>query len=52
MLGDDRQICNDIDECSNGNGCDHICFNLPGSFECECREGYQLETDGRSCKGQ
>ena len=36
----------DIDECSSatgGHSCDATtenCFNVVGSFECECREGY------------
>ena len=43
----------DIDECeSDGGGCEHSCVNLPGSFECFCRQGYSLATDGFNCNGR
>ena len=32
----------------NGD-CDHSCHNVPGSFRCECNEGYTLLKDGQSC---
>lgn len=32
----------DIDECIMPLTCDHKCENLPGSFQCHCKEGYQL----------
>ncbi|XP_078054614.1 thrombospondin-4-like isoform X2 [Mustelus asterias] len=40
-----RQICNDINECADGNngGCDpnSDCINTPGSFRCgSCKHGY------------
>ena len=42
----------DIDECAVDNGgCDHICVNKPGSFECQCKEGYLLGDDGKTCTG-
>ena len=47
----------DINECeadnhgtSNGN-CSQICVNTEGSFECSCRVGYVLGSDGTSCLG-
>lgn len=37
--------CVDIDECTEMVGaCDHMCFNLNGSFVCNCYSGYQLYT--------
>ena len=43
----------DIDECATENGgCNQICVNKPGSFECECRDGYELADDKKTCKGQ
>ncbi|KAK8681798.1 hypothetical protein V6N13_054199 [Hibiscus sabdariffa] len=40
--------CSDIDECKIRNPCDEnaICYNLPGSFDCHCKGGYQ--GDGKS----
>lgn len=43
----------DIDECEHHNGgCDHFCRNTIGSFECNCRKGFKLLTDERSCQGR
>ena len=43
----------DIDECAvNNGGCDHICTNVPGSFYCSCRSGYNLQSDRRTCRGK
>lgn len=38
----------DIDECAS-SPCDHTCINTPGSFVCICRDGYELNSDGRTC---
>uniref|UniRef100_A0A3P9MDG2 C-type lectin domain-containing protein n=1 Tax=Oryzias latipes TaxID=8090 RepID=A0A3P9MDG2_ORYLA len=45
--------CEDIDECLD-DPCDHDCENTPGSFicrsyECYCKEGYELTADQSSC---
>jgi len=43
----------DINECAVVNGgCQHDCFNTPGSFTCNCPPGYQLTADGRHCQGK
>lgn len=43
----------DIDECELQNGgCEHFCRNTIGSFECNCRKGFKLLTDERSCQGR
>lgn len=43
----------DIDECRlNNGGCDHICRNTVGSFECSCKKGYKLLINERSCQGE
>ena len=40
----------DIGECFLHNGgCEHKCVNTPGSFHCECNQGYRLNADGKSC---
>ena len=33
----------------NDGGCDHICDNDDGSFECHCNDGFLLEEDGLTC---
>lgn len=43
----------DIDECrSNNGGCEAICTNTIGSFECSCRRGFHLHVDYRQCEGK
>ena len=44
----------DYDECqsNSSNNCEQICVNIPTSFFCECRYGYSLNEDGRSCDGK
>ena len=42
----------DINECDESNGgCSHYCINTEGSFECFCRDGYILVSDGKNCLG-
>jgi hypothetical protein len=41
-----------VNECLNSNGgCAHTCVDTSTSYRCECRRGYQLATNGRSCNG-
>ena len=41
----------DIDECSHRrDNCSQYCTNTIGSFECGCRQGYQLHL-GAQCRG-
>ncbi|KAI1905149.1 hypothetical protein AGOR_G00013160 [Albula goreensis] len=42
-------VCEDIDECSNGDTlCQRNadCINSPGSYRCECSEGFTLSPNG------
>uniref|UniRef100_A0A7N9CWA7 Matrilin 4 n=1 Tax=Macaca fascicularis TaxID=9541 RepID=A0A7N9CWA7_MACFA len=40
-----------IDYCSFGNhSCQHECVSTPGGPRCHCREGHDLQPDGRSCQ--
>ena len=40
----------DINEClTNNGGCDHICINNQGSFECSCNTTYTLAKDNETC---
>lgn len=44
-------FCTDIDECSfSSYMCQYQCINSPGSYSCECPEGYQLQGN-RLCQG-
>lgn len=48
----DDFLFTDIDECRlNNGGCDHVCRNTVGSFECSCKKGYKLLTNERTCQG-
>ena len=43
----------DVDECAISNGgCEQICDNTYGSFECDCQPGYTLNADGFNCSGE
>ena len=42
----------DVNECELYSPCDQECTNLPGSFECSCGEGYELNEDGVTCTGK
>ena len=40
----------DIDECIEGtSGCNQVCSNTLGSYECSCERGYELDTDNHTC---
>jgi len=41
----------DIDECLS-SPCEHMCTNTVGSFQCSCSGGYQLGSNGKSCRGK
>ena len=44
------QFFSDINECSTLNGgCNQVCTNQVGSFQCECLRGYRLSPDQRTC---
>ncbi|KAJ8672879.1 hypothetical protein QAD02_004140, partial [Eretmocerus hayati] len=48
FTGDYCQI--DVDECASQKPCDQICKNLPGTYQCQCRNGYELQADRQSCR--
>lgn len=40
----------DIDECFElTSGCEQLCNNTPGSFECQCFPGFFLKSDKTTC---
>jgi len=44
----------DIDECANRStiDCTQQCINTPGSYECDCYDGYQeINTNDTQCEG-
>ena len=42
----------DVNECEEGTDhCTQACFNTAGTFRCGCNPGYQLASDGQTCKG-
>ncbi|XP_077351724.1 nidogen-1 [Festucalex cinctus] len=48
----DGRTCYDIDECRENSeicGSHAICNNQPGTFRCECVDGYQFGSDGQTC---
>ena len=46
--GEDRNSCDDINECISPMPCGHLCTNTHGSYICSCRLGYVL-TDTSGC---
>ena len=43
----------DINECESSNGdCAHVCVNQPGSYHCQCKEGYSLSVNAHDCHGK
>ncbi|KAL6447722.1 hypothetical protein ACFW04_000112 [Cataglyphis niger] len=45
-----NQCQTDVDECAIEKPCGQLCTNLPGSYRCHCRTGFQLQQDGQSCR--
>ena len=42
----------DINECdTNNGGCEQDCINTIGSYQCQCREGYETNNNGINCTG-
>ena len=43
----------DKNECIYKNGgCVHFCNNIKGNYTCSCKEGFQLDLDGKNCIGK
>jgi len=46
--GDDEGKFCDIDGCHSKN-CTHGCFQTPTGAQCDCNDGFKLDTDSRTC---
>ncbi|TRY58235.1 hypothetical protein DNTS_008569 [Danionella cerebrum] len=45
-----QMIHRHVDECAEGNGgCQQICVNMMGSYECRCRDGFLLSDNQHTC---
>jgi hypothetical protein len=45
-----KRECKDKKECDTDNGgCRQICRESPGSYYCECSQGYTLDSDNHNC---
>ena len=43
----------DVNECQTSNGgCEQVCTNTVGSFECSCNPGFNVSSDGANCIGK
>ncbi|XP_015282405.1 PREDICTED: EGF-containing fibulin-like extracellular matrix protein 1 isoform X2 [Gekko japonicus] len=45
----DHNVCQDINECDTGNPCAQLCYNIIGSFLCQCNQGFELSPDRINC---
>ncbi|XP_068615840.1 EGF-containing fibulin-like extracellular matrix protein 1 [Brachionichthys hirsutus] len=50
FAADEQNICGDVNECDVQSPCQHHCYNLIGSFLCQCEQGYELAQDLVSCQ--
>lgn len=41
------ELCEVVD-----HQCQHICVSSPASYRCQCRKGFTLNSDGKTCKGE
>ncbi|XP_040181351.1 low-density lipoprotein receptor-related protein 1-like isoform X2 [Rana temporaria] len=51
-LSNDMSLCIDINECKELDPppCSQSCINQNGTYNCACRPGYFLQSDGHKCK--
>lgn len=40
------------DLCATGDhDCEQVCVSAPGTYRCACRDGFSLNSDGKTCTG-
>lgn len=40
------------DLCATGDhDCEQVCVSTPGTYRCACRDGFSLNSDGKTCTG-
>nr|XP_020475974.1 EGF-containing fibulin-like extracellular matrix protein 2 isoform X1 [Monopterus albus]XP_020475975.1 EGF-containing fibulin-like extracellular matrix protein 2 isoform X1 [Monopterus albus]XP_020475976.1 EGF-containing fibulin-like extracellular matrix protein 2 isoform X1 [Monopterus albus]XP_020475977.1 EGF-containing fibulin-like extracellular matrix protein 2 isoform X1 [Monopterus albus] len=49
FAADEFNLCRDVNECAPSSPCQHHCYNLLGSFLCQCEQGYKLSPDQLNC---
>ena len=47
----DVDECADVDPVLHACGENSICVNTEPGYNCTCVDGYELQTDGRTCLG-
>ncbi|XP_036391001.1 EGF-containing fibulin-like extracellular matrix protein 1 [Megalops cyprinoides] len=50
FAADEQNYCRDVNECEVQNPCQQQCYNIMGSFICQCEQGYELAPDSVSCQ--
>ncbi|XP_069702500.1 protein tolkin [Periplaneta americana] len=50
-VGFSAKFMKEFDECAlQTHGCEHHCINTLGGYECACRIGFELHSDGKHCE--
>ncbi|KAH8382433.1 hypothetical protein KR009_003504, partial [Drosophila setifemur] len=50
-LGFSAALMLDVDECRfTDHGCQHVCINTLGSYQCGCHAGFELQANGKTCE--
>ncbi|XP_031628154.1 putative vitellogenin receptor isoform X2 [Contarinia nasturtii] len=49
QFNEDKEQCEDVNECLEFGKCSQGCVNTFGSFKCACAPGFRLERDNRTC---
>ena len=47
-----KYFLSDFNECNTTtHGCQQECMNEPGGYSCACYNGYQINSDNKTCSG-